>query len=94
MEYIFGTDDYTGSQILKTKGDVHTDLTGFCETVREYTDTTITDSFYVVEKTQSKEDAEDNCYDWYVIDKHNQTIDRTKELKQHLDEMIVAALEG
>ena len=82
MEYIFGKNEQKQSEVLRTKGDTHTDMSGFCETVREYPDCTITDSFFVVRKYHSAEDAEGNCYDWYIIDKHNRIIDRTPPLKE------------
>lgn len=94
MEYIFGRDNFTGDETLMTKGEQHTDLSGFCETVREYTDSTITDSFRVVEKIKADEDSEGNCYDWYVIDKHNRTIDKTKLVNSRVNELIATVLEG
>lgn len=81
MEYIFGHDNETGRETLKTKGTVHTELQGFCETVAEYDDSTITDSFFVMEKYHSSDDTEGMCYDWYTIEKHNRTIDRTKAME-------------
>lgn len=94
MEYIFGTDDFSGEEVLKTKGVEHTNLSGFVETVREYDDCTITDTFHVVRKTQSDTDAEGNCYDWYVIDRHNRIIDKTKPVKANLDVLMASMLEG
>ena len=82
MEYTFGKNEQRQSEVLRTKGDTHTDMSGFCEIVREYPDCTITDSFFVVRKYHSDEDAEGNCYDWYTIDKHNRIIDRTPPLKE------------
>ncbi len=46
MEYIFGHDSVIGSETLKIKGETHTDLQGFCQTISEYDDSTITDSFF------------------------------------------------
>ena len=43
---------------------------------QEYPDQTVTDSFRVVRKLDSKEDAEGNCYDWYEIDRHYRVQDR------------------
>jgi len=86
MNYIFGTNDYTGNETLKTVGTEHTDLTGFQQTVREYPDCTITDSFHVVRKMKSAEDTAGNCYDWYVIDHHNRTIDKTGPLKRQAED--------
>lgn len=45
--------------------------------MREYPDQTITDNFRVVRKLDSQEDGDGNCYDWYEIDRHNRTVDRT-----------------
>lgn len=87
MEYIFGRNSYTGVETLRTKGDAHTNLEGFQETLREYDDADITDSFLVVCKTRSTEDLHGNCYDWYVIDKHNQRIQKTKILEARTEEV-------
>lgn len=81
MEYIFGRDDQNGIETLKIKNKQHTDLQGFCEVAREYTDSVITDSFFVTEKIFESEDSEGMCYDWYAIEKHNRTIDRTKAME-------------
>lgn len=82
MEYIFGTNDYAGVEVLKTKGDEHSNLAGFVETVREFDDCTITDRFLVVRKVDEAVDQEGMCYDWYEIDKHNRIIDKTKPVKE------------
>ncbi len=94
MEYIYGSNDFTGEETLKTVGNEHTDLCGFQQTVREYPDCTITDSFHIVEKTKSAEDSEGNCYDWYLIDRHSRFIDKTKPVKANLDVLIASMLEG
>lgn len=70
MDYIFGT-NRAGEETLKTKGSEHSAFAGFCQTVRKYDDCIITDSFFAKYKYKSSEDAEGNCYDWYIIDKHN-----------------------
>ena len=82
MEYTFGKNEQKHSEILRTKGKTHSDIKGFFEVVNEYPDCTITDSFFVLRKYHSDEDAEGNCYDWYTIDKHNRIIDRTPPLKE------------
>lgn len=87
MEYVFGHNHYAGIETLLTKGSEHTDLKGFQEVFREYEDADITDSFFVVEKSKSAEDAEGNCYDWYVIDRHNQGIQKTKHLAIRTEEV-------
>lgn len=74
MDYIFGTNS-AGEETLTTKGPEHSAFAGFCQTVRKYDDCTITDSFFVKYKYKSSEDTEGNCYDWYIIDKHNRNID-------------------
>lgn len=94
MEYIFGSNDFTGEEVLKTISAEHSDLSGFQQTVREYPDCTITDSFFVVRKTKSDEDEEGKCYDWYLIDRHSRTIDRTKPVKANLDVLMASMLEG
>ena len=78
MDYVFGT---KGSiEVLKTVGDAHTSLTGYHQLEREYPDQTITDSFRVVRKLHSAEDAEGRCYDWYEIDRHYRMTDKTGPL--------------
>ena len=67
MEYVFGTQGEI--EVLKTKGDSHTDLTGFHQIEQTFPDQTITDNFRVVRKIESAEDVEGNCYDWYEIDR-------------------------
>ena len=80
MEYVFGTKGRI--EVLKTKGDHHTDLTGYHQIEREYPDQTITDSFRVVRKLDSREDAEGGCYDWYEIDRHYRMTDKTGPLAE------------
>jgi len=94
VEYVFGADGYSGVEILRTKGDEHTDFVGFAETVQEYDDSTITDTFHVVRKTKSDEDDEGNCYDWYEIDHHNRVVDKTKRLKANMAVLVASILEG
>lgn len=78
MDYIFGTVTRNGVTVenLKTVGEAHTNLDGFVQTVRDYPDSTITDRFRIVEKYRSDDDAEGNCYDWYVISDHYRYEDR------------------
>ena len=54
MEYVFGTQGEI--EVLKTKGDSHTDLTGFHQIEQTFPDQTITDNFRVVRKIESAED--------------------------------------
>lgn len=80
MEYVFGTEGEV--EILKVKAGSHTDLTGFHQIEQTYHDQTITDSFRVVRKIRSAEDAEGNCYDWYEIDRHYRTADKSGPVAQ------------
>ena len=79
-------------EVLKVKGDAHTDLTGFQQVERVYPDQTITDTFRVVRKLSSQEDGEGNCYDWYEIDRHNRTVDKSGPVAARLG-AIEAAIE-
>lgn len=90
MEYVFGTKGEV--EVLKVKGDAHTDLTGFHQIEQVYPDQTITDSFRIVRKLDSQEDGEGNCYDWYEIDRHNRTVDRSGPVAERLG-AIEAAIE-
>lgn len=84
MEYVFGA---PGSfEVLKTKGSVHTDFDGFHIIEQVYPDQTITDHFRIVRKLDSKEDVEGNCYDWYEIDSHYRTVDKSVPLLLRIEE--------
>lgn len=85
MEYIFGTN--RNVEILKTKGDVHTDLTGFQQIVKNNPSEKTTDFFYIIRKIKSKEDDAGNCYDWYEIDRHYREVDRTGPILKVVDEL-------
>lgn len=95
MEYVFGANN--NRETLRTKGDSHSCLTGYCEVVREYPDRIITDHFRVIEKCNTKEDTEGNCYDWYVIDNHYRDTDRytpqVGTIEQTLTDLEIAAME-
>ena len=79
-------------EVLKTKGDTHTDLTGFHSVERAYPDQTITDNFHIVRKLDSQEDAEGNCYDWYEIDHPYRVADKTARVAEQVG-AIEAAIE-
>ena len=65
-------------EVLKTKGSAHTNLTGYQQVEQVYQGReTVTDSFRVVRKMDSTEDQAGNCYDWYEIDRHYRTIDKS-----------------
>ena len=86
MEYIFGVVERNGVTVenLKTVGEAHSRLEGFMQTVREFPDSTITDRFRITEKYRSDEDADGNCYDWYVISDHYRYVDKTEAVKTQL----------
>ena len=86
MEYVFGTN--ADAEVLRVKGPEHTELSGFQQVVREYPDQTITDRFRVVRKLKSEEDPEGNCYDWYEIDRHYRTQDKSAGLRAVLDVLL------
>ena len=90
MEYIFGTTVHNGESCehLKTVSAKHTDLSGYTQTQRAYPDCNIADSFHVVEKYHSSEDAEGNCYDWYIIDQHHRSVDYTPKHEVVFDALL------
>lgn len=94
LEYVFGTNEYTKTETLMTKGASHTDLTGFCTVSQSYPDCSITDSFFITRKRKAAEDPDGNCYDWYDIDKHNRNVDKTGQIAGRIDEIISTILEG
>lgn len=69
-------------EVLKVKSDHITGLTGYQQVIQKFPSETISDSFHVVRKLDSKTDASGNVYDWYEIDRHYRTIDRTAPLKE------------
>lgn len=88
MEYVFGMDH--NNEILRTKGDAHTFLSGHHEIVQEYPDQIITDCFHVVRRYRITEDEEGNCYDWYIIDRHYRYTDKTGPVRNELDSVMAA----
>lgn len=79
-------------EVLKTKGSAHTDLTGYRQVEQVYPDQTVTDSFRVVRKLDSRKDGEGNCYDWYEIDRHNREVDKSGPISERVG-AIEAAIE-
>lgn len=78
MVYVFGSVRRNGVNVenLKTIGETHSNLSGRECVERKFPDAHMTDTFYVKEKYRSDEDAEGNCYDWYVISDHNHYEDK------------------
>ena len=83
MEYVFGTKGEI--EVLKVKCDYITGLSGYQQVIQRFRGETITDNFRVVRKLSSKTDTAGNIYDWYEIDRHYRTIDRTAPLKEEND---------
>lgn len=81
-------------EVLKVKGDSHTDLTGYHQIEQEYPDQTVTDSFRIVRKLDSGTDAEGRCYDWYEIDRHNRTIDKSAPVAARVEAIETAIERG
>lgn len=88
MEYVFGTAGE--AEVLKVKGGTHTDLTGFHQIEQTYPDQTVTDSFRIVRKLDSRKDEGGNCYDWYEIDRHYRAVDKTGPLARQAAENAAA----
>lgn len=88
MEYVFGTKD--DIEVLKTKGQFHTNMKGFHQVEQEYSDQIITDNFHIVCKLESVEDEEGNCYDWYEIDHHYRVMDKTVSVVKKVEENAAA----
>lgn len=86
MEYIFGYVKIHGKleQILKTKGEHPSNLSGNNQVQRKFSDSIITDEFTVKEKYLSKVDTEGNHYDWYIIKDHSRYIDYFTPMKEQI----------
>ncbi len=82
-EYIFGVNG--NAETLRVKGPAHTALSGFQEARQEYPGETVTHRFRVVRKLKEAEDPAGNCYDWYEIDRHYRTVDKSAALQAELD---------
>lgn len=78
MDYIFGYTKYNGVTVenLKTINTTHTDFSDFIQTIRNYSDATITDTFNIVDHYHSETGADGLCYDWYIINNHWRNIDK------------------
>ena len=85
LEYVFGT--LNGLETLRTKGPSHTELSGFQQVAQESPGETVTDRFRVVRKLKSAEDEAGHCYDWYEIDRHYRTVDKTPGVAARVDAM-------
>lgn len=85
LEYVFGT--LNGLETLRTKGPSHTELSGFQQAVQESLGETVTDRFRVVRKLKSVEDPAGHCYDWYEIDRHYRTVDKTPGVAARVNAM-------
>lgn len=84
-EYVFGT--LGDGETVRVKGPAHTELSGFQQVTQEYPGETVTDRFRVARKLKSDEDRAGNCYDWYEIDRHYRTADKTPGVSARVDEL-------
>ena len=82
-EYIFGTNG--NAETLRVKGPAHTALSGFQEVRQEWPGETVTHRFRIVRKLKEAEDPAGNCYDWYEIDRHYRTVDKSAALQAELE---------
>lgn len=69
-------------EVLRVKSDCITGLSGFQQAIQHFHSETVTDNFHVVRKMESKTDVAGNVCDWYEIDRHYRTIDKTPALRQ------------
>lgn len=95
MEYIFGTSSRNGQlqENLKTVDTKHSDLSGYINTIREYSDgTKIEDRCKIIKKYASKE-SNGMCYDWYYITDHYRNVDTSKKIQDSIDSILVSILE-
>lgn len=69
-------------EVLKVKSDYVTGMTGYQQIIQRFPSEIISDNFHVVRKLSSKTDVAGNVYDWYEIDRHYRTVDKTPSLKQ------------
>ena len=82
-EYIFGVNG--NAETLRVKGPFHTVLSGFQQVERKYPGETVSHRFRVVRRLKSDKDQAGNCYDWYEIDRHYRTVDKSAALQAELE---------
>ena len=70
MEYEYIFGVNGNAETLRVKGPFHTVLSGFQQVVR---------------RLKSDEDQAGNCYDWYEIDRHYRTVDKSPALQAELE---------
>ena len=91
MEYIFGIiqrEDEDGYfENLKVISNTGTELSGYVEVKRDYSDSEIIDCFRVVKKYDSQTGIDGLIYDWYEIADHYRNIDKTKEALKENEKM-------
>lgn len=87
MEYVFGTVYRNGIEVenVKTSGNEHSDLQGYCHIQRDYPDNTIVDTFKVVERYKTDELSDGRKLDWYVIEAHNRYMDRFSPVQEKIE---------
>ena len=92
MEYVFG--NLGGGEVLRIKGDRHTDYRGYVEVEQEIGGEIIVDRFRVVKKLETKDSDNGTCYDWYEIDRHYRYCDKTPRLDTEINDLLLNILKG
>ena len=85
MDYIFG--NRKEKEILKTRGDEYTDLSGWFEITQGDVYEHITDRCYIKRKLESEIDDSGEYCVWYEITNHYRFVDKTNYLFNELTAM-------
>ena len=85
MDYIFG--NRKEKEILKTRGDEYTDLSGWFEITQNDAYEQITDRCYIKRKLESEIDDSGKYCVWYEITNHFRYVDKTDYLFNELTTM-------
>jgi len=90
MEYVIGTVQRGKSHriILKTKDKQHTDLEGRVTLKQKRGNTTLRDTFTVIQKYQTGNSTDGYAYDWYYIEDHYCNEDRSDEVRAELEQTV------
>ena len=89
MECIYGTiiQDNKIYENLKTVDIIHSNLSGYFNSVKEFSDgTKIKDRCHIIKKYASKE-SDDLCYDWYLIENHYRETDISAKTQKMVDKV-------
>ena len=90
MELSFGRRAEDGKPYVRVKSNHHTDFAGQVRIETPHSNMTVTDTFEALSRYQTKDDAEGNTYDWYLITDHYQTQERfTPTCQKQMDSALV-----